>query len=150
MFKKISFYVFTSTIFVFPLITNAQVSGCAQKNLACIISIIIGYFNHILFLLIGLAVVLFVWNVIKYYIRADADRAEAGKYVMYSLIGFFVMLSLWGLVNILQNTFGLRNESNQPASWTSFKGLFPGGSSSSGGGTGITTPFGGGTGITTP
>lgn len=107
-----------------------SVTFAAGKDLGDIIAIIISYLNQILFLMIGLAVVFFVYNIIKYYIMADADKTLAGKYVMFSLIGFFVILSLWGLVNILQNTFGLKNETNQPASWTSFKGLFPGGGSS--------------------
>jgi hypothetical protein len=36
-------------------------------------------------------------------------KKEAGLYVMWSVIGFFVMLSFWGLVNILMNSFKLDN-----------------------------------------
>ncbi|GEM_PF-642160 len=124
--------ILSSILVVIPVIAFAQV-----KTLATVISIIIGYFNQVLFLLVGLAVVIFVWYIIQYFIRPNEDRTNAGQYVMYSLIGFFVILSLWGLVNILQNTFGLQNQNNQPAMWTSFKGLFPnsGETSQSGGGT---------------
>lgn len=94
-------------------------------NLCTIINLIVGYLSQILFLLMAVAVVMFVWNVIKYFIRPDADRKEAGNYVMYSVIGFFVIMSLWGLVNILGNTFGLGNENNQPQSWQSFSNIFP-------------------------
>ncbi len=122
--------------FLAPLIASAQVPS-GQKNLAYIIDLIIGYLNQALVLLIGLAVVIFVWYVIQYFIKPNEERTKAAEYVMYSLIGFFVILSFWGLVNILQNTFGLKNEQNAPASWTSFKNIFPGGSSgsSSGGST---------------
>jgi len=55
---------------------------------------------------------MFVWNVYKYFI-AGSDNAEskkeAGLYVMWSLAGFFVILSFWGLVAILTNTFKLEN-----------------------------------------
>ncbi len=103
----------------------------ATQTLSTLIALIIGYLNQALVLLIGLAVVTFAWYVFKYFIKPNENRDEAGKYVMYSLIGFFVMLSLWGLVNILQNTFGLGNASNAPQSWTDLSHLFPGGSSSS-------------------
>lgn len=124
MSKKYSSTFILSSVFVIaPFIAFAQ-----QKNLRTIIDLVIDYLNRILVLMIGVAVVMFVFYIIKYFIKADAERKEAGPYVMWSLIGFFVILSLWGLVNILQNTFDLKNENNQPASWTSFQGLFPGGS----------------------
>lgn len=128
MSKKYSSTFILSNVFVIaPFIAFAQ-----QQDLRTIIDIVIGYLNRILVLMIGVAVVMFVYYIIKYFIKADAERKEAGPYVMWSLIGFFVILSLWGLVNILQNTFNLKNENNQPYSWTSFQGLFPGGGNSNG------------------
>jgi hypothetical protein len=100
-----------------------------------IITLIIKYLNVALVLFMGAAVVIFVYHVIKYFILPNADRSEAGSYVLYSVIGFFVILSFWGLVNVLQNTFGLQNENHKPSSWASFSNLFPGGGSSSGGNT---------------
>jgi len=83
------------------------------------------YFNTALYLMIGFAVVAFVYNIIKYFILPSdsANRKEAGEYVMWSLIGFFVILSLWGMVNILISTFDLGT--NSPGSWGSIKNLFP-------------------------
>lgn len=134
MSKKIS-----SSLIVASLISLPAVTLAAGKDLSYIIQVIIGYLNQALVLLIGLAVVIFVYYVIQYFIKPNEDRTNAGQYVMYSLIGFFVILSFWGLVNILQNTFGLQNESNQPASWTSFKNIFPGGSTAPAGSTDRTT-----------
>lgn len=118
-----------------PLVAYAQVTGNVRctgsgKTLCTLIDTIISYANMILVLMMGVAIVFFVFYIIKYYIKADADRKEGGKYVMYSLIGFFVILSFWGLVNILQNTFGLQNDTNRPTGWQSFTQIFPGGGSS--------------------
>ncbi len=99
--------------------------GAEKKTLATLIDVIIGYFDQFLLLLMGLAIVIFTWNVIMYYIKPGADRKEAGNYVLYSVIGFFVLLSFWGIVNVLQETFGLKNEDNRPSSWSSFQSLFP-------------------------
>jgi hypothetical protein len=93
-------------------------------DLRYIIGIIIGYFNQALALLMGVALIIFVWYVIQYFIKPNEDRKNASSYVMWSLIGFFVILSFWGLVNILQNTFGLQNERNAP-SWSNISNLFP-------------------------
>ena len=76
----------------------------------------------------GVLVLAFVWFVVKYFILPNENRSEAGMYVMYSVIGFFVVLSVWGLVNIVSNTFGL--EGTAP-SWSTIQSLFPGGSGGS-------------------
>lgn len=136
-------FILSSILTTLPIIASAQV-----KTLSTVINTIIYYLNQILVLMIGFAVVMFIWYIIQYFIRPDTDKKDAGTYVMYSLIGFFVILSFWGLVNILQNTFGLKNETNQPASWTSFKGLFPSGNSGSTGATNVSPFTSGSTGAT--
>ena len=129
MNKKIFAYISVVIAGFFPVVALAQ----TKSNLSDIIIKITGYANVILVLMMAVAVVMFVFYVIKYFIIADANRVDGGKYVMYSLIGFFVILSFWGLVNILLNTFGLKNDSNRPSGWTSFTNIFPGGNSGSGG-----------------
>ncbi len=135
--KKKSIAISSLALALSPVFVFAQTyyySQCSTNTLTLctIIDRIVGYLNQVLVLLIGLSVVTFVYYVFKYFVRPNENRAEAGKYVMYSLIGFFVMLSLWGLVNILQNTFGLGNATNAPQSWTDFTHIFPsaGGASS--------------------
>jgi Type IV secretion system pilin len=111
-----------------PIIAFAQTTQCATTGaitLCTVINRIVGYLNQILFLLIGISIVTFAYFVFKYFIQPNENRKEAGSYVMYSVIGFFVILSVWGLVNILQNTFGLNNSTNSATSWTQVKSLFP-------------------------
>lgn len=99
--------------------------AATNKTLKTVILSVTDYLNDILFLMMGVATVMFVFYIIKYFIRPDAERKEAASYVMYALIGFFVILSFWGIVNVLQNTFDLKNEDNRPSNWSSFDGLFP-------------------------
>jgi hypothetical protein len=92
-------------LFGFPLIAFGD-----NKDLRDIIKIVVDYLSIGIALIISLAVVTFTWNVYRYFFQADAEnKKEAGMYVLYSTIGFFVILSLWGLVNILKNTFELDN-----------------------------------------
>jgi hypothetical protein len=96
--------------FGMPLLVFAS-----SKTLSDLMTLITGYFSNFIKLIISFAILTFVWNVYKYYVKADADRAEAGKYVLYSVVGFFIILSFWGLVNILDRTFNLdKQQPNWP------------------------------------
>jgi|GEM_PF-1700550 len=104
---------------------NLNLSNSSSgKNLNYLVGIIIGYINEAIYLLVGVAVVMFIFYVIKYFIKpADgAERKEAGTYVMYSVLGFFIILSLWGLVNIVKNTFNLDSSSTR---LSQFQNIFP-------------------------
>jgi uncharacterized membrane protein YidH (DUF202 family) len=68
--------------------------------------------NKLAPLLIAVAVIILLIGIINY-IRAgdDEEKRAAGKNEMiYSIIGLFVMVSVWGLVAILSGTFNLDNE----------------------------------------
>ena len=60
-------------------------------------------------MIISLAVVTFVWNVYLYFFT-EKDREGAATYVLYSVIGFFVILSFWGLVALLRNSIVLDDQ----------------------------------------
>lgn len=62
-------------------------------------------------LLITLSVIVFIIGVIKYIAGADdsAKREDGRKFMLYGIVALFVMISIWGLVGILQGTFGLGN-----------------------------------------
>jgi hypothetical protein len=59
-------------------------------------------------LLIGLGVVVFIYGVLILMFSEGGEKKEEGKqYMLWGIIGIFVMVSVWGLVNILIGTFGL-------------------------------------------
>ena len=126
MIKKVNIIAAALSLAILtPSIALADVLDCKQGTLCSLINTVIDYLDKILFLLMALAVVMFAWNVIKYFIKADADRKAAGQYVMYSLIGFFVILSLWGIINIFGNSFGIGNANNQESSLENIDNLLP-------------------------
>lgn len=88
--------------------TNSSVNGCLTGNfqqlISCVTSTIL---NPLVGLLIGVALVVFLWGIVKY-ISSGADstkRKEGAALVFYGVIGLFVMISVWGLVSFLTNTF---------------------------------------------
>ena len=60
-------------------------------------------------LLITVAVVAFIWGVIQAFINPDNEEArKKGKsYMMWGIVALFVITTIWGLVGILSDTFGL-------------------------------------------
>jgi hypothetical protein len=71
--------------------------------------------NNILVpVLFAIAFIVFIYGVFKAYIYSHGEPAEVAKghqLVLWGIVGFAVMLSLWGLVNVVANTFGLAGES---------------------------------------
>ncbi len=66
--------------------------------------------NAIVPVLIALGVVYFVWGVISYVVSGDEEAKSKGRdRMIYGIIGLAVIIGLWGLVNLLRNTFGLNN-----------------------------------------
>jgi hypothetical protein len=60
--------------------------------------------------LFTLATVGFIWGIIQYFINPDnEEKRKAGKsYMLWGIIALFFMLSMWGLVGIFTNTFGVK------------------------------------------
>lgn len=66
--------------------------------------------NDIIILIIALGVVWVVYLAFML-IKAEGDKKEeARNSIIYGIVGIFVMVSVWGLVNIFVNTFGLNND----------------------------------------
>ncbi len=58
----------------------------------------------------ALAFIVFLYGVATKYIFSHGDEGkieEGHKLILWGIIGFVVMISLWGLVNVVSNTFGL-------------------------------------------
>jgi uncharacterized membrane protein YidH (DUF202 family) len=62
-------------------------------------------------LIISIAVLLFLWGLVRYMTNADdaEERAKARGLMVWGVIIIFVMVSLWGLVNFLAGLFSLTN-----------------------------------------
>lgn len=61
----------------------------------------------------ALAFIVFIWGVFWYFIAGghDEEKRKSGKQLMlYGLLGFFIMVSVWGLVNILVGSVNLEND----------------------------------------
>jgi hypothetical protein len=107
--------------FLLPAVSFAQslnsnttpISG-QINNADNIISKVISGFNIAIYILISFAIVYIVWSVVKYFVMGEGeDKKEQATKIGWGILGLFIILSIWGLVSILKNTFQTSNTINQ-------------------------------------
>jgi Type IV secretion system pilin len=82
-------------VLLLPLVTFAQTS----ENLTTVFGKIFTF---------ALAFVWFLWNMFQFFFNSsEVKSTEVRDKIMYSVIGLFVMLSIWGLVSLFQNSIGI-------------------------------------------
>ena len=92
------------TLALAPLSTFAQ---SQIRNINDIFSTATSLGNTITVLLVSFAVIYIVYSVVRYLIATNDNEArkQAGWNILWGVVGLFVIVSLWGLVNILSNSF---------------------------------------------
>lgn len=117
MKKNIKFVVLVVT---FCFILSATFAGAqsgvlmdSSSTLSDLIKNIIGILNSLVPLLIGAAIIVFLYGVLVFITKASAGDSEGRKeginFMIFGIIGIAVMVSLWGLVTFITNTFGTTN-----------------------------------------
>jgi len=79
---------------------------------------IITIINSILLpVLVAIAFIVFLWGVYTYFIKgadSDTERGKGKTFVLYGVIGFVIIFSIWGLVNIFSSTLNLSPGGSAP------------------------------------
>jgi hypothetical protein len=68
--------------------------------------------NSIIPLIFALAVAMLIWGTVKFFIidaDEEAKREEGKQFIIWGIIALAAMLSIWGLVTVLSNTFGVNS-----------------------------------------
>ena len=66
-------------------------------------------------IIIALALVWFIWNIFRYVIASnEEDKGNAKKDMVWGIVAIFVMVSIWGLVVIIQVTFKVSGVTGSP------------------------------------
>ncbi|VAW32088.1 hypothetical protein MNBD_CPR01-395 [hydrothermal vent metagenome] len=122
--KKLITVITTTATLALPLLVVAQTS---VSNLSQAGQFIIGIINGVLVpVLFAVAFIVFIWGAFQAFILGandDTAKSKGKNLMLYGLIGFFVMVSVWGLVNILTGSVGLNNSGvNVPTSGVNIGG----------------------------
>ena len=97
---KKSFSLFVVALGILSL---APVAAFAQ-NAQGVLTTIIGLIQTIITILIIGAIAYFIYTVVRYIM----GKGDTGS-IINGLIGLFVIVAFWGIIRIVQNTFGLDN-----------------------------------------
>jgi hypothetical protein len=80
-------------------------TAVAGQNLMSLITFAGEVLNRLIPLLIALALVIFFWGIVVYVYKKDAT--EGRKIITAGVIALFVMVSIWGIIKVVQNTLGV-------------------------------------------
>lgn len=118
-------YLLAVGLSLLPLVSFAQATpvpvpkpASLNRTLGSSINDFIGFLNDsVVPLIFAIAFIVFIWYVFTHFIAGAADEEKLSKgrqFVLWAVIGFFVMFSIWGLVNIAVSSVGLDTTSLPP------------------------------------
>lgn len=67
--------------------------------------------NPLIVLLFALAMVYFIYGLVRYLLSPDNEevRKSSKEHMLWGIIGMFIMVSVFGILSIIMNTFGIEN-----------------------------------------
>jgi len=100
--KKFTSFLLLTAFMVMPAIAFAA----APTNLQDLIGRAQGLVKLLVPLVMSLAVLAFVWGLFNFIFHGGdtKKRTEGYSFMFYGILALFVMVSMWGLVNLLYNT----------------------------------------------
>lgn len=108
MKKVLSAVGVSSVLYLLPVVAFAAPGDF--RAISQFIENLISFMNSFLVpLVFAIAFLVFLWGIFKAFILGGADeskRAEGRQLMLYAIIGFLLMVSIWGIVNLLQKGFG--------------------------------------------
>lgn len=100
---------FSYKTFLLPiLLLLVPLQGYAATTFKDFVSEFVDFFNTIILLIFSFAFLAFIWGVTQYVVfPGNEDRKEKGKQIIvWGIIVFVVMVSIWGIVNLLSSILG--------------------------------------------
>jgi len=100
---RTSFYSGIAGVALFlPMLASAQ----TILNLLALANTVL---NSLVYLLITGAIVVFFWGLITYLATDGEDKKKGLNRMLMGIAALFVMVSIWGIIQLLQRTFGVTN-----------------------------------------
>jgi hypothetical protein len=100
---SVGLFVFAIT----PFIASAQLN-----NITTLINAVGRIVNMLIPILVGVAILFFFWGLIKYIRSSGKGHAEGLNIMIAGIVSFFIMVSLYGIVNFAGSAIGI-NQNGQ-------------------------------------
>lgn len=89
-----------STLFAVPFLASAADLTTVVAKVGSIISAVTP-------IIVALALVYFFWGLATYILSSGEKKSEGASMMIWGIIALFVMVSVWGLVGLISNTFSV-------------------------------------------
>ena len=102
-----------SLLLVLPVVAMAQIQSDVGKVGESIGNLSLFINNILIPFVFALALLVFIWGAFRYFIYGgdnEENRKEGSKLMIYGIVGFVLMVSVFGLVNIIVDGLGLDND----------------------------------------
>lgn len=113
--KKISISISALALVLLPAVSLASTDGLG--DLSKTFNNIIAFVNDTLIpLVFAIALLVFLYGIFKYFILGGGDetkRSEGRQLMLYSIGGFVLMISIFGIVNLVSGGLGLKSQDAQ-------------------------------------
>ncbi len=97
--KKLSLAAsFIAVVALLPVVTSAV-------TLKHTLGTVSGIVNAVIPIILAIAVIAFFWGLVMYLISDVEKKANGIQLMIMGLVAIFVMVSIWGIIRILQSTF---------------------------------------------
>lgn len=81
-------------------------AAASAQTLLNTLALVSTFLNSLVYLFITLAIVVFFWGLIKYLLGDGQEgKSEGLKIMLMGVVTIFVMVSIWGIIRLLQSTF---------------------------------------------
>jgi hypothetical protein len=110
--KKIGYYLTSATLFALPMVVGAQATIDSGGVLKGFLNSVLTFINNALIpFILGVGFLLFVWGMFQYFIAGGADdeaKTKGKSLMLYATLGFVLIIIFWGVVNLVANGTGLK------------------------------------------
>ncbi len=99
--------ILTAVLLVLPVLVLAQTPP--PTPLENVINTLRTLMDSVIPLFMVVAMACFLWGIVSYITAAgDEEKIKSSRgYIIYGLIGVFVMVAFWGIIQMVASTFGI-------------------------------------------
>ncbi len=110
-------------IFITLLLLFAPVAALADATyIVKFLSGVESLFQKLIPIVSGLALLMFIWGLVKFITQSGDERAvaEGKQFMIWGIVALFCAVSVWGIVTVAQNIFGIGGGTAQVSPGTTY------------------------------
>jgi hypothetical protein len=117
---------FRTGFWIVGLLALPLVASAAPTTFRELAEYLVGLMNSTIGLLVSAALVIYFFGVIQHVRKSEGgqDFSQMRQFLLFGVLILFVMVSVWGILEILQNTLEGRIQTAGPGSTQSGENLF--------------------------